>query len=153
MRELEPILFLVADHGVVENGKLYVNGGLITVWRLPAYPAIVPPFTVCAAINVPSRAFQQDHKFVIALEDADGGSLFRTEGEFKAVANLEMRPGDPLLMPVAISVAGLQINRAGDYTFTMAIDGTPVERYSMRAVELAMTTTLPFLPGPSDPIP
>ena len=34
--------FFTADHGAVENGKLYVNGGFWNRLGFPSYPAVTP---------------------------------------------------------------------------------------------------------------
>jgi hypothetical protein len=40
-------------------------------------------------------------------------------------------------MPIAVSVNGLSIERPGDYSFTLAVDGIELARYQFRAVHVA----------------
>ena len=63
--------FFTADHGAVENGKLYVNGGFWNRLGFPSYPAVYS-FSICAVIHIPWRAHHQSHSFAISFEDADG---------------------------------------------------------------------------------
>jgi hypothetical protein len=53
-------------------------------------------------------------------------------------------------MPIAIPITGLKIDRPGDYSFTLSIDGAELERYQVRAVQVAVPMKLE-LAGPDAP--
>lgn len=134
--EFRAICLFAADHAAVENGKLYVNGGLWTRLNMAQFPAVHPSVAIVAAIEVPWREYHRDHVFAIELTDADGNALPpRIEGQFRVGAGPDMRVGDPTVMPVAGIINNLLIERAGDYSFVLKVDGNEIDRYTIRAVQ------------------
>ncbi len=134
----EVVAFFAADHAEAVNGKVYLNGGFWNRLNYPQYPAVAGPLSLVAVISVPFHEYQEDHRFAIGLVDADGISEpLKIEGAFRMGASPDLRRGDPTLMPIAIPVSGLRLERPGDYRFTLAIDGEEFARYQFRAVQLA----------------
>lgn len=155
MTDFRAIAFFAADHADTVNGKVYVNGGFWNVLRFPTYPAIVPSMALVAVLEVPFRAYQQDHRFEIGMRDSDGNELpLSVSGEFRVGASPEMRYGDPTLMPLSVSINGLQIDSPGDYVFSLSIDGSEIEKFSIRSVQVAIPMKLdvaaPDLPTEDD---
>lgn len=147
--DIEAAAFFAADHAVVENGKVYVNGGFWSMLRFPSYPAVQPTLSIVAVIHVPWRAYQQDHRFSIGLQDSDGKDLpLNIAGEFRVGAGVDMRVGDPTLMPLAVSINNFTIETAGDYAFTLSVDGTEISRYQVRAIQVAVPSPQPSAPPP-----
>lgn len=137
------LAFFAADHAQAEGGKVYVNGGFWDQLRFPTYPSIVPSLALVAVLEVPYRAYHQDHSFRLGMEDADGNVLpLEATGNFRIGAKPDLRVGDPTLMPIAIPIAGLKIDKPGDYAFTLSIDGAELERYQVRAIQVAATMKL-----------
>jgi hypothetical protein len=151
--EIHCIGFFVADHAVVSEGKLYVNGGYFSQLSFPVYPAIVPAMCLAAVVRVPFRHYHVDHSLTIRLEDADGSAVgLEARGQFRVGGGPAIEYGDPGNMPVAIPVNGLQLPRPGTYVFTLAVDDRIIDRYTIRAVQVASPLTLfpqpPRPPGP-----
>lgn len=147
--DIEAAAFFAADHAVVENGKIYVNGGFWSMFRFASYPAVHPTLSLVAIIHVPWRAYQQDHGLSIGLQDADGKDLpLNIAGEFRVGAGVDMRVGDPTLMPLAVSINNLTIEKPGDYAFTLSVDGTEISRYLVRAIQVALPSLQPPTPQP-----
>ena len=149
------LAFFAADHAQAESGKVYVNGGFWNRLRFPTYPAIVPSLALVAVVEVPYRAYHQDHAFRLGMEDADGNILpLEATGSFRVGAEPDLRVGDPTLMPIAIPITGLKIDKPGDYAFTLSIDGAELERYGIRAIQVAVPMKLeltpPDAPGDED---
>jgi hypothetical protein len=145
------LAFFAADHAEAIGGKVYVNGGFWNRLRFPTYPSIVPSLALVAVLEVPYRAYHQDHAFRLGMEDADGTVLpLEATGSFRVGAEPDLRVGDPTLMPIAIPITGLKIDRPGDYSFTLSIDGAELERYQVRAVQVAVPMKLE-LAGPDAP--
>lgn len=137
------VAFFAADHAQAEGGKVYVNGGFWNRLRFPTYPAVVPSLALVAVVEVPYRAYHQDHRFRIGLEDADSNVMpLEVTGEFRIGAEPDLRVGDPTLLPIAVPITGVKIDRPGDYSFTFGIDGTELERYTVRAVQVAVPMKL-----------
>ncbi len=135
--DFEVIAFFPADHASVAEGKLYVNGGIWDRLNFPAYPQLIPPVSLVAVVRVPYRAYHQDHKFEMRLENAENEALsFRVEGGFRFGTEPHMRVGDPSLLTVAVPVSGVVLESPGDYSFVVAVDGTDLVRYPFRAVQV-----------------
>jgi hypothetical protein len=153
MTDFRVLAFFAADHAQAVAGKVYVNGGYWNRLRFPTYPAIVPSLSLVAVLEVPYRAYHQDHNFRLGMEDADGNVLpLEATGSFRIGAEPDLRVGDPTLMPIAIPITGLKIDKPGDYAFTLSIDGAELERYQVRAVQTAVPMKLEFADpdAPSD---
>lgn len=144
--DFQVLAFFMADHAVVESGKLYVNGGFGLGVGVHALPATVP-VSVAAALRVPARAYLQDHTLSIRLLDADGGTLpLVIDANFRVSSNPSMRPGDPTTLPIALTIP-LAVERAGDYSFVLSVDGTELDRYPFRVIQ--QMSLIPQLPGPA----
>lgn len=136
--DFRAVAFFAADHADTANGKVYVNGGFWSVLRFPTYPAVVPTIALVAVLEVPFRAYLQDHHFDIGLRNSDGEILpLAVSGEFRVGTNPEMRHGDPTLMPLSVMVNGLKLDSPGDYAFTLGVDGTEIETFPIRAIQVS----------------
>lgn len=135
--EIQACAFFLADHAVVENGKLYVNGGFWNQVYSLTYPSI-RAFGVAAVLHIPWRQHHKAHAFTVTFEDADGGSLpARFDGQFRVGTAPNMRVGDFTIMPIAAFVTNFGLDRPGDYAARLQVDGTELARWRFRAVEAA----------------
>jgi hypothetical protein len=133
--EIQACAFFLADHAVVENGKLYVNGGFWNQVYSVAYPS-ARAFGVAAVLHIPWRQHHKAHAFTVTFEDADGGSLpARFDGQFRIGTAPNMRVGDFTIMPIAAYVTNFALDRPGDYAAVLHVDGAELTRWRFRAVE------------------
>ena len=144
--DIQALAFFTADHAAVAEGKLYVNGGCWDKLQFPRYPQAFP-MAVVAVLLIPYRAYHQDHRFGIDLEDADGRELLHVEGQFRVGTDPAMRVGDPTVMPFAVPVNTMAVQKPGDHAFVFRVDGTEIARYRLRAVQIAA----PVIPGSGHP--
>lgn len=134
--DLRPSAFFLADHAVVESGKLYVNGGFFDRLHFPSFPAVTT-FSVVAVLFVPWRAHHQLHKFSIFFADADGQRLQgEFQGDFQLGSPPDMRAGDSSVLPLAATVGGFLVPRAGEYSAIMEVDGTEVAKWAFKAIQV-----------------
>lgn len=134
--DFRALALFTADHAAVENGKVYVNGGFWDILNQPSYPADVS-FSLVAVIQVPARAFLENHRVTVQMVDADEVHLpLRIEGDVRVGAPAYMAPGEPSTLPLAFPLNGVRLERAGDYYFVLSIDGKEIARYRMRAMQL-----------------
>ena len=134
------LAFFTADHAVVENGKVYVNGGFFDRILQPAYPAQIS-IAMVAMLEVSPEAFLQDHKFAIEMRDGVGNALpapVRIEGGLRVAPTPDLGRGEPTKVPLAVPLDGLTVERAGDYLFVLTISGNEVAHYKVRAVQMGM---------------
>ncbi|MCV7313734.1 DUF6941 family protein [Mycobacterium paraffinicum] len=139
--------FFTADHAVVENGKLYVNGGFWTRMSFPSFP-VVHSFSVGLVLHIPWRAHHQSHSIGVFFEDADGNINARLEGQFETGTSPDMRAGDFTAAPVAMQVGNFVFQRPGDYAAVLHVDGTEIDRWRFRAVQVVGIPTHPTSPPP-----
>lgn len=133
--DFEALALFTADHAAVENGKVYVNGGFWDILSQPSFPAQVS-VSLVAVIKVPSRAFLEDHQVMVEMVDADERRLpLNIEGTIRVGAAPHMNPGEPSTVPLAFSLNGVYVERAGDYWFVLSVDGEEIARYRIRAVQ------------------
>jgi hypothetical protein len=139
--------FFIADHAVVESGKLYVHGGAWNRAAYSSYPA-VQALSIAAVLHIPWRAHGQTHTFLIEFEDADGQKVGgRLEGRFQAQTPPDARTGEYSVVPVAAQLGGFVIPRPGDYAAVLQVDGTEIDRWQFRAVQTFEVSSTPVL-GP-----
>ena len=72
--EIQAYAFFLADHAVVENGKLYVNGGFWNQVYSAEYP-VVRAFALAAVLHIPWHKHHHGHEFAVTFEDADSRPL------------------------------------------------------------------------------
>jgi hypothetical protein len=142
--DFKALALFTADHAAVENGKVYVNGGFWDILRQPSYPAQVA-ISLVAVIQVPSRAYLEDHQVTVEMVDADEERFpLRIEGGIRVGASPDLKPGDPTVVPFAFALNGVYLERAGDYWFVLSVDGDEIARYRIRAVHTVRVPQLPF---------
>ena len=147
----ELLAFFPADHAEAVNGKLYVHGGYWERLNFPMYPQVFPSFALVAVVRVPFAAYQAEHRFRFGMEDADGNELsLRVEGAFRVGAAPDMEYGDPTVMPIAVPVHNLVIERPGQFAFTFALDDAPLGRFAVKAMQVAAPLQFNLTP-PVDP--
>lgn len=133
--EIMAVAFFLADHAVVENGKLYVNGGFWNQVHAVAYP-VARAFGVAAVLHIPWHRHHQGHAFAVTFEDADGRSLAaRFDGQFRVGTSPSMRVGDFTVMPLAAFVTNFVLDAPGDYAAVLTVDDAELARWRFRAVE------------------
>ena len=147
--EIEAFL---ADSVVAAEGKLYVQGAGWNVINAQNVPFSHDRIGVGVLVHVPYTATNQMHAMEFSLEDADGTSLpigdappgvetpdgkIRTfTAQFNVGRPSTIQPGDDQMIPFALNVNGLLLERADRYCFVIRIDGTEAKRLCFRVNQL-----------------
>ncbi len=141
------LAFFTADHAVVENGKVYVNGGFFDRVYYPVFPASLSIAVVCL-IEVSAQQFQRDHQFVLELQEAANSKpVVSIQGNLRVAPTPDAEPGEPSQVPLAVPLTGLSLPRAGDYWFVLSINDGEIARHRVRAAQVGMMTqVLPQTP-------
>lgn len=151
-RDFRLLAFFPCDHASAENGKVYVNGGFWSRLNFPAYPQVVPAIALVAVVEVPFARYHAEHEFAIGMIDPDGNALpLDIRGKFRVGAGPDMEYGDPTVMPITVPIHNLVLERAGDYSFSFAVDGAELGRYSVRAVQVPVALQFNLSPPPRPP--
>jgi hypothetical protein len=130
--------FFPADYATVENGKVYASGAFWSVLRFPEFPAVLPAMSLVAVIKVPFHANFAEHTLTFNLIDQDEKLVgMQVEGLFRTAPTIEHKFGAPSLSPIAIPIHGLKIERPGEYSFVLSVDGEPLDRYPFTVIQIA----------------
>lgn len=148
--DIHSVAFFTADHAAVESGKLYINGGCWDRLTLGSFPAAVS-LAVVAVLHVPWHAYHRRHSFAVTVEDADGKNLpVEFKGDFQVGAAPEMKIGQPTIMPIAAVANGMPVDRPGDISFVLSVDGGEIDRWTIHINQVAVQAIgVPGAPGRS----
>jgi hypothetical protein len=134
------VTMLLADSAQVQGGKLYLLGG---GWSVAGPEPI--PMALAIKIDVPWDQANQQHKWAIALQTADGQPVIGQtpegerpiiiDGQFEVGRPPGLVPGTPIDLPMAINLGPLPIAPGSRYVWRLEIDG-----YSEDDWFLAFTT-------------
>jgi hypothetical protein len=113
---------LLADSVSAAEGKLHAQGAgwnRVIAQRLPTVHGRIGLGIV---LRVPSDQTGTEHAIEVRLEDPDGTALQRIGGSFRVDAP-EHGAQDEEVLPVALNVDSVALEREGTYRFVIAIDG------------------------------
>ncbi len=114
---------LLCDAAQVSGGKLYILGG-----GLPVIGPKPQPLALALQITIPWDRANIPHQWQIDLLDEDGGQVsikdkpIRIQGRFEAGRPPGLRPGSPLGVSLAISLAPLTLPGGSSFMFSLTID-------------------------------
>jgi hypothetical protein len=143
------LAFFAADHAAVTpDGKVYVNGGGISLLRFPSFPATLATLGIAAILQLPFHNTMQDHTIRVGLRGPNDQDLpVRVEARFRAAPSPEAQYGEAGFVPFGVTVTNIEILTAGAYTLVLWFDDEEKATYRMRAIQ---TLLLPA-PGSGQP--
>ncbi len=122
------VTMLLADHAVVADGKLYVNGG---GWTLTS--PTTPPSSIALKFDVPWDQANLPIELLLELTDADGHpvSQLTPAGPAPVQVHARLEVGRPAGMPlgapinaiVALGIPPLVLDPGQRYTWRLHLDG------------------------------
>lgn len=120
------VTMLLADHAVVAEGKLYVNGG---GWSV--VDASVPAYSIALLVLVPWDRAGRPMVLNLRLIDEDGRSLTDAAtgrpAQISATLGVERPPmqpaGVPLDVPLVVGIPAMTLAPRTRYTWLLDIDG------------------------------
>ena len=141
-------LALVCDHAIIDqHGKLSVLGIFDRIW-VERFPAIHPRLHLVLRLKG-RRTEIGDHAVLIQLVDAEGREILRGEGN---VAIGEPPAGVLDIEAAAVLAFDVPLEKAGVYTFEIAVDGARVASVPITVSQMP-TTAHPAPPPPMPPTP
>jgi hypothetical protein len=133
------VAFFAADHATSPDGKVYINGGFLSLLRFPAFPALLPTLGIVAVLELPFQDTMQDRLIRIGLRGPENQELsLRVEAQFRAAPSLDARFGDPGLVPFAVTVSNVEFPKPGNYALVLWLDGVERDKYQIRAIQTPM---------------
>jgi hypothetical protein len=142
------VQLVVADHAVVAEGKLFINGGGWNSVNLLHIPSPIG-FSIGLIISVPWAQAEQNHTLVVELldprgepmmigADQDGQPIIEIRGNFSVGRPPHVVPGEDIVIPVALALA-TNIGEAGPYRLVVMIDDIPEADWNIRVQEAPPT--------------
>ena len=142
----------IADSASTAEGKIYALGMGWNVIHASAFPATHAHLAVAMTIHVPYSQTNQPHQVLVHLEtedavkvklgesrtgpDADPEEITVIGGEFSVGRAPALPAGDEQIVPLALSVEALRLDRPGMYSWVISIDGRQMRRLPMRVALL-----------------
>ena len=119
-------LLCLANHVEAINGLLYmVGGGWTDHHRPPAQPGGQPTIShigIAVMVRIPWNETNRPHRFLIEIQDLDGGSFMKVEGDLNIGRPPLLPPGTSQHACLAITAESM-FPRAGGYVLRGIING------------------------------
>ncbi len=146
------LAFFAADHAAVApDGKIYVNGGAISLLRFPTFPATLPTIGIAAILELPFHDTMRDHTIRVGMLGPNDQELpVRVEARFRAAPSLEAQFGESGLVPFAATVSNVEFPTPGRYTLVLWFDNDEKKRYGLRAIQTPIVASAGGSPSPLD---
>jgi hypothetical protein len=142
------LAFFAADHIVVSENKMYVNGGFFNLLRFPVFPATLPTLGIGVVLEIPFQDTMQNHALRIGLLGPDHQELpVRVDGRFRTTPSAESEFGEPTIAPFGMTIPNVQIPAPGAYSLVLWLDNKQVATYRMRAFQVPMVVSAGAAPG------
>ncbi len=138
------LALFAADHvAVAPDGKMYVNGGFISLLRFPAFPAILPTLGMAAVLQLPFQDTMRNHTIRLQLRGPDRQELpVSVEAQFRAAPTMEAEFGEAGLVPFGVTVTNVELPVPGAYELVLSFDNIEKKAYRMRAIHSAVVGTM-----------
>jgi hypothetical protein len=120
---------MLCEGATVRDGLLYILGGGVAGYSPAGYPATLQ-ISLAAFIELDYLDQGETHKFAVVLLDEQASELERLDGEFGMFPELALDATATL--PLAITLAGMVLPRAGDYEVRLEINGDTRARLPLR---------------------
>lgn len=115
---MELVAAMIADAAVVERGKLYIHGGGWDTIASATFPAVHPGLALALLLRIEYAEALKDIPIMIELVDEDDHPLsVKIEGKVNVGHAPGTKPGQPIFVPQAITLNGLQLPKEGSYSF------------------------------------
>ena len=146
------LAFFAADHAAVApDGKIYVNGGGISLLRFPAFPATLPTIGIAAILELPFHDLMRDHTIRVGMVGPGDQELsVRVEAQFRSAPTPEAQFGESSLVPFAVTVANVEFPAPGRYALVLWFDNVEKKRYGLRAIQTPIVASAGGSPSAMD---
>ena len=146
------LAFFAADHAAVSpDGKIYVNGGGISLLRFPAYPATLPTIGIAAILELPFHDLMRPHTIRVGMRGPNDQEFsVRVEALFHSAPGLEAQFGESGLVPFAVTVSNVEFPTPGRYTLVLWLDNVEKKTYWLRAIQTPIVASMGGSPSTSD---
>jgi len=126
---------MLADHAVVAEGKIYVNGGGITRINVPVLPFAVPMLSMVLRYMIEGPGDRAAHTLEMQFETPSGISLF-PEASIDVVIpeSANRAPGEEEYAQTLVTMGGVPIIETGIHKYSVWWDGELVRAFALPVV-------------------
>ncbi len=121
--------FLLVDSAQVANGKLFILGGgwaRLTTTQIP----VTRTFETAVRVVVPWTETNRPHPLELQIENEDGQALLETpvKAEIRVGRPAQLKDGTDQVVPLALRVSPVTLEREGRYALTIRYEGEETAR-------------------------
>lgn len=121
--------FLLVDSAQVSNGKLFILGGgwaRLTSTQIP----VTRTFETAIRVVVPWTETNRPHPMELQIENEDGQALLETpvKAEIRVGRPAQLKDGTDQVVPLALRVGPVTLDREGRYALIIRFDGEEAAR-------------------------
>lgn len=133
---------LLADHAATSEGKLYVNGGGITRFNVPALPFAIPMLSVIVRMLTDDRDVGE-HRFLLEFLNPDNVQALPPEPVDVVVGPRppDAIPGEETFIQFVASFGGLPILRSGIHRLRVSWDDKLIRELALPVVDMNAETS------------
>ena len=139
----------LADYALTHpiDTKLYILGaGFDTIWA-PSFPARHPQVSVVVRVEFAPMECGRQHVIEFNPLDTDGRPFLPPATVQVTPQQNPQAPRLPAAVALVVNLAPLELPRAGDYAFSIVVDGQELDSIPLHAIQLgAGQPPPPFLP-------
>ncbi|TMD76835.1 MAG: hypothetical protein E6I82_02970 [Chloroflexi bacterium] len=133
---------------MVERGKLYIHGGGWDTLFAATFPVVHPAMALALLLRLEYAEALKDIPITIELVDEDDHPVgVKIEGKVNVGHAAGTKPGQPIFVPQAITLNGLQLPREGSYNFRVTSDSRHLGSIVFRVVPAATMPPSMLPPG------
>lgn len=127
---------ILSDVAHVRDGLVYILAGGINRIAAPE-PPIGTSLVLTVMVELESDELDAAHEMAVTVANADSATVvWSAVGAFQAGLHDHLLPGEPQLLPLTVSLAGLALPEFGTYDVRITLDGTPQQHLTFRCVPL-----------------
>jgi uncharacterized protein DUF6941 len=129
---------LLCDAATVREGLLHILGGGITRLHRTEFPAPMQVTLVVQVVLTPTE-IQFEHDVMAVIQTEDGDVVVQANGHLEAgEPNPMLEPGESVILPLVINLAGVEVPRAAGYSIEVSVDEVHQTSLTFRAVATAI---------------
>jgi hypothetical protein len=124
-------MLTLADRAEVVGGKLYVMGGVIDHFFVPALPSEIT-FGVALSVLVPWHETNRPMQLHLGLRNLDGAEIAGLDWPLISGRPPILQPGDAQHLALAVPEMRVEIPEAGSYLISASLNAEEQAKYTFR---------------------